>query len=59
MGSFSHLPVNNEEVGKIKQVVVNPSKLKAIENGIWPKLKGYDAQVLTEIKHEEPSNRAI
>ncbi|WP_443947354.1 sialidase family protein [Pedobacter sp. AW1-32] len=41
---------------KIKHVVVNPSKLKLkkIENGIWPKLNGYTAPVITETKNEEP-----
>lgn len=41
---------------KIKHVVVNPSKLKLkkIENGIWPQLKGYTAPVITEVKSEEP-----
>ncbi|RZK54832.1 MAG: sialidase, partial [Pedobacter sp.] len=41
---------------KIKHVVVDPSKLKLkkIENGIWPSLKGYKAPVLTETKNEEP-----
>lgn len=41
---------------KIKHVVVDPSKLKLkkIENGIWPKLKGYTAPVITETKNEEP-----
>lgn len=40
---------------KIKHVVVDPSKLKLkkIKNGVWPKLDGYTAPVLTEIKHEE------
>lgn len=40
---------------KIKHVVVDPSKLKTkkIENGIWPKLKGYTAPVITEVKNEE------
>ncbi|WP_227256157.1 exo-alpha-sialidase [Pedobacter sp. MR2016-19] len=41
---------------KIKHVVVDPSKLKLkkIKNGIWPKLKGYTAPVITETKSEEP-----
>ncbi|NTE04423.1 exo-alpha-sialidase [Agrobacterium tumefaciens] len=41
---------------KIKHVVVDPSKmkLKRIKNGIWPKLKGYTAPVITETKSEEP-----
>ncbi|RZK35311.1 MAG: sialidase, partial [Pedobacter sp.] len=41
---------------KIKHVVVDPSKLKLkkIENGIWPNMKGYKAPVLTETKNEEP-----
>ncbi|MNI48033.1 BNR/Asp-box repeat protein [compost metagenome] len=41
---------------KIKHVIVDPSKLKLkkIENGIWPKLKGYAAPVITETKNEEP-----
>lgn len=41
---------------KIKHVVVDPSKLKLkkIKNGIWPKLKGYTAPVITETKNEEP-----
>jgi predicted neuraminidase len=41
---------------KIKHVVVDPSKLrlKKIKNGIWPKLKGYTAPVITETKSEEP-----
>ncbi|RBQ04065.1 sialidase family protein [Pedobacter miscanthi] len=40
---------------KIKHVVVDPSKLKLkkIENGVWPKLKGYTAPVITETKNEE------
>nr|WP_276900898.1 sialidase family protein [Pedobacter kyonggii] len=40
---------------KIKHVVVDPSKLKLkkIKNGIWPKLKGYMAPVITETKNEE------
>lgn len=40
---------------KIKHVVVDPSKLKLkkIVNGIWPKLKGYTAPVITETKNEE------
>ncbi|TCC90021.1 sialidase [Pedobacter frigiditerrae] len=41
---------------KIKHVVVDPSKLKLkkIENGVWPSMKGYKAPVLTETKSEEP-----
>ena len=41
---------------KIKHVVVDPSKLKLkkIKNGVWPKLKGYTAPVITETKSEEP-----
>ncbi|MCX2476643.1 exo-alpha-sialidase [Pedobacter sp. MC2016-05] len=41
---------------KIKHVVVDPSKLKLkkIENGVWPKLNGYAAPVITETKNEEP-----
>ncbi len=41
---------------KIKHVVVDPSKLKLkkIKNGVWPKLKGYTAPVITETKNEEP-----
>lgn len=41
---------------KIKHVVVDPSKLKLkkIKNGVWPQLKGYKAQVITETKSEEP-----
>ncbi|RZL49099.1 MAG: sialidase [Pedobacter sp.] len=41
---------------KIKHVVVDPSKLKLkkIENGLWPSLKGYTAPVITETKNEEP-----
>ncbi|WP_421944092.1 sialidase family protein [Pedobacter sp.] len=41
---------------KIKHVVVDPSKLKLkkIKNGVWPKLNGYTAPVLTETKNEEP-----
>ena len=41
---------------KIKHVVVDPAKLrlKKIKNGIWPKLKGYTAPVITETKSEEP-----
>lgn len=41
---------------KIKHVVVDPSKLKLkkIKNGIWPKLNGYTAPVITETKSEEP-----
>lgn len=41
---------------KIKHVVVDPSKLKLkkIENGVWPSMKGYKAPVLTETKNEEP-----
>lgn len=40
---------------KIKHVVVDPSKLKLkkIVNGVWPKVKGYTAPVITEIKNEE------
>jgi predicted neuraminidase len=40
---------------KIKHVVVDPSKLKLkkIVNGVWPKLKGYTAPVVTEVKNEE------
>ncbi|MCX2452522.1 exo-alpha-sialidase [Pedobacter sp. PLR] len=40
---------------KIKHVVVDPAKLKLkkIENGIWPKLKGYTAPVITDSKNEE------
>ncbi|SMD03573.1 Predicted neuraminidase (sialidase) [Pedobacter nyackensis] len=40
---------------KIKHVVVDPSKLKLkkIVNGVWPKLKGYTAPVITEVKNEE------
>lgn len=40
---------------KIKHVVVDPSKLKLkkIKNGVWPKLKGYTAPVITEVKNEE------
>lgn len=40
---------------KIKHVVVDPSKLKLkkIVNGIWPKLKGYTAPVVTDVKNEE------
>lgn len=40
---------------KIKHVVVDPSKLKLkkIVNGVWPKMKGYTAPVITEIKNEE------
>lgn len=40
---------------KIKHVVVDPSKLKLkkIVNGVWPKMKGYTAPILTEIKNEE------
>lgn len=40
---------------KIKHVVVDPSKLKLkkIKNGVWPKLKGYIAPVITEVKNEE------
>ena len=40
---------------KIKHVVVDPAKLKLrkIKNGVWPKVKGYTAPVLTETKHEE------
>ena len=40
---------------KIKHVVVDPSKLKLkkIENGVWPKLNGYTAPVITEAKNEE------
>ncbi|SDJ08023.1 Predicted neuraminidase (sialidase) [Pedobacter sp. ok626] len=40
---------------KIKHVVVDPSKLKLkkIVNGVWPKLKGYTAPVVTAIKNEE------
>ncbi len=40
---------------KIKHVVVDPSKLKLkkIKNGVWPKLKGYTAPVMTEVKNEE------
>lgn len=40
---------------KIKHVVVDPSKLKLkkIKNGVWPKLKGYTAPVITETKNEE------
>jgi predicted neuraminidase len=41
---------------KIKHVVVDPSKLKLkkIENGIWPNMKGYKAPILNETKNEEP-----
>ncbi|PWS28811.1 sialidase [Pedobacter yonginense] len=41
---------------KIKHVVVDPSKLKlkSIKNGVWPKLNGYTAPILTETKSEEP-----
>jgi len=41
---------------KIKHVVVDPSKLKLkkIKNGVWPKLNGYAAPVITETKNEEP-----
>ena len=41
---------------KIKHVVVDPSKLrlKKIKNGVWPKLNGYAAPVITETKNEEP-----
>ncbi len=41
---------------KIKHVVVDPSKLKLkkIKNGVWPKLNGYTAPVITETKSEEP-----
>jgi len=41
---------------KIKHVVVDPSKLKLkkIKNGVWPKLNGYTAPVITETKNEEP-----
>ncbi|MGF1924879.1 MAG: sialidase family protein [Bacteroidia bacterium] len=41
---------------KIKHVVVDPSKLKLrkINNGVWPSVKGYNAPVLTEAKNEEP-----
>lgn len=41
---------------KIKHVVVDPAKLKLrkINNGVWPKVKGYVAPVLTETKNEEP-----
>lgn len=41
---------------KIKHVVVDPAKikLKKIKNGVWPKLKGYTAPVITETKSEEP-----
>lgn len=41
---------------KIKHVVVDPKKLKLrkITNGVWPKVKGYEAPVLTETKNEEP-----
>lgn len=40
---------------KIKHVVVDPSKLKLkkIKNGVWPRLKGYTAPVITEVKNEE------
>ena len=40
---------------KIKHVVVDPSKLKLkkIKNGIWPKIKGYTAPVITDAKDEE------
>ncbi|WP_209435066.1 exo-alpha-sialidase, partial [Pedobacter ginsenosidimutans] len=40
---------------KIKHVVVDPSKLKLkkIKNGVWPKLNGYTAPVITETKNEE------
>jgi predicted neuraminidase len=40
---------------KIKHVVVDPSKLKLkpIKNGLWPKMKGYTAPVIKEIKNEE------
>jgi len=40
---------------KIKHVVVDPSKLKfkKIVNGVWPKLKGYIAPVVTDVKNEE------
>jgi predicted neuraminidase len=40
---------------KIKHVVVDPSKLKLkkIVNGVWPKLKGYTAPVVTDVKNEE------
>ena len=40
---------------KIKHVVVDPSKLKLkkIVNGVWPKLKGYIAPVVTDVKNEE------
>lgn len=41
---------------KIKHVVVDPSKLrlKAIKDGKWPEMKGYEAPKLTETKNEEP-----
>jgi predicted neuraminidase len=41
---------------KIRHVVVDPSKLKLkrIENGQWPSLKGYVAPVIAEAKSEEP-----
>ena len=41
---------------KIKHVIVDPSKLKLkkIKNGVWPKLNGYTAPVITETKSEEP-----
>ncbi|WEK17695.1 MAG: exo-alpha-sialidase [Candidatus Pedobacter colombiensis] len=40
---------------KIKHVVVDPSKLKLkkIVNGVWPKLNGYSAPVVTDVKNEE------
>ncbi|WP_443939411.1 sialidase family protein [Pedobacter sp. MW01-1-1] len=40
---------------KIKHVVVDPSKLKLkkIKDGVWPKMKGYTAPVVTETKSEE------
>nr|WP_197718672.1 sialidase family protein [Pedobacter schmidteae] len=40
---------------KIKHVVVDPAKLKLkkIVNGVWPKLKGYTAPVITDAKDEE------
>ena len=40
---------------KIKHVVVDPSKLKLkkIKKGVWPKVKGYTAPVLTDVKDEE------
>jgi len=41
---------------KIRHVVVDPKrlKLKRIENGEWPALKGYTAPVIKEGKSEEP-----